>query len=903
MSSDQWQQVENLFAKALEVSPDEWTAFLEQYCDDPAVRTEVASLLAARDEAPRFFEDMAEGVVAPMVSDFEHADEEADSLLDPPDLTDRRVGAYRLEEEIGVGGMGVVYRAVRTGEDFEQTVAVKLLQRRLHAEGAERRFRAERQVLASLNHPNIADLISGGVTDGGRPYLVMEYVEGQPITAYAEEKGLDLEARLALLDQVFEAVRAAHRQLVVHRDLKPSNVMVTETDGAARVKLLDFGIAKLLDDSLPVTQPETRTGQHLMTPAYAAPEQIRGAEVTTATDVYQLGVLAYELLVGTRPFDLAGKSLTEIERILLEESPRPPSESARTNEREAADRLRGDLDQILLQALRKEPERRYPSVEALATDLERYRAGEPVDARPATLAYRARKFLARNRGAVATGAVIVVLVVAYAVTVTVQADRLAEQRDRVQTEAETTEQVRAYLVDLFQAGNPMQTAGETPTAKTLVERGIERADQLKGQPLVQAEMLYSLGQAAAGLGQWNRADRLLERSLSLRKSHLEAPHPDLVASLRRVASVRRRQDKPGRAAPVYRQALTMSRQLNETTHRPALLDGLAESLADTGAPDSAAALMRQAIALRRQKEGDYSEQPLDQMELAGFLQKAGRAEEAKALYREGLDRLRRDTSAVSLSKRAQAYSDFAYFLNQNGDHAEAERQARTAVSLNVRAHGRTHYTARRARTHLFAALVQQGKYEAALPVRRTQLSVAQQRYDAPHYRIALQHTLLGRDLDNLGAAEEALPHLRRGLDMMRTVTGPNHLWTHFTRIPYALCLAGKGRLDEAERLLDRLEPVVERTNPDSTSLSVNRMKSEIAVARGEIHLQREQWKQAEDRLQEGYRSQRQQTSRSAPLTQRALESLITVYERSGRSQQAENYSDSLTAMGRSANGS
>jgi tetratricopeptide (TPR) repeat protein len=338
----------------------------------------------------------------------------------------------------------------------------------------------------------------------------------------------------------------------------------------------------------------------------------------------------------------------------------------------------------------------------------------------------------------------------------------------------------------------------------------------------------------------------------------------------------------------------MSRRLGESRHRPDVLDGYAEVLAETGAPDSAATLLKRAIALRREASGDYAERPFDQMQRARILQEAGRPDEAEALYRSGLQALRADTSAVSLSRRAQAYSDFAYLLNQTGEHAAAERQARRAVSLNVRAHGRTHYTARRARTHLFAALVQQGKYEQALPVRRTQLEVAQARYDSPHYRLAVQHTLLGRDLDNTGHADAARPHLRRGLEMMSTATGPEHLWTHFTRLPYALHLAGTGRLEAAERLLDRAAPVVARTDPDSTSLSLNRMRAEIALARGTVALQRRQWERAESHLEAGYRRHRGQTGVAAPLTQRALRSLVAVYEQTGRGPRADALRDSLT---------
>lgn len=889
MDANRWTLIKELYERALDLSPDERSTFLHNRCEDVGVREEVASLLAAREEAPGFFDAAAREVVDPALDAIGNGGTKSGEA---PDLAGQTVEGYRLTEEIGVGGMSVVYRAERIEADFEQTVAVKFLQRRLHATEAASRFRAERQVLARLDHPNIARLIDGGVADGGRPYLVMEHVEGMPITEYAEAHDLDLDERLDLLRQVFDVVEAAHRQLVVHRDVKPSNVLVAETEDGPLVKLLDFGIAKLLDDSMSVTRVQTRTGQQLMTPAYAAPEQVSGDEVTTATDVYQLGVLAYELLSGARPFDLTDKSLTEIERILLEETPKKPSERGGAE----AVQLRGDLDTIVLNALRKEAERRYSSVEALASDLKRYRRGEPIDARPATFGYRAKKFVHRNRTTVAAGVVILLLGVAYAVTVTIQADRLAEQRDRAQREAETTETVTTYLVNLFQAGNPVASSANDLSAEDLVERGVDRAEQLSNRPRVQGEMLSALGQAAKGLGQWNRADSLLQRSLTLRREHRETPHADLVASLFQLGSLHREETDYGRALRFYEDALALSRQLGEKQYRLDLLAGLAESLAETGSPDSAVVLKRREI--ERRLRGGGEDDPgvvIARMELARILQADGRHAEAKILFNKGLKQIRTDTSAYSLTRRAVAHADFARLLNRNGDHEEAERYARHGLALNTRAHGATHYTTRRTRTHLYAALVQQGKYEQARRVRQTQLKLMQKKYDPPHYQLAMQNVILGRFLDNIGESKQALPHLQRGLNMMRNYAGPDNLWTHNVRLPYALCLVEHGRFKEAEHILDRVKPVIEGTNPDSTTLSIPRMRATLAVARGRLYARRSRWSQADSLLTRGYKLWRTETDRRAPLAQRALRHLATVHERSNQPTIAASYRDSLVA--------
>jgi serine/threonine-protein kinase len=440
--------------------------------------------------------------------------------------------------------MSVVYCAERIGADVEQTVAVKLLQRRLQAGDAEQRFRAEGQVLASLDHPNVAQFLDGGVTEGGRPYLVMEHVDGEPLTDYAETRDLALDARLDLLEQVLEAVETAHRQLVVHRDLKPSNVLVTETDdGTPRVKLLDFGIAKLLDDSLPVTRPRTQTGHPLMTPEYAAPEQLLGGDVTTRTDVYQLGVLAYELLSGTRPLDLSGKSLTEMERIITEEAPPPPSE--RAAEASRANPLRGDLDTILRKALRKEPERRYRSVEALSADLRRYRQDEPVEARPATLRYRARKFVTRNATGVGVAAAFLAVLVLAGTMLVRQRNRARRNAERARQKAETAEAIAEFMRGILgrnpsapYKSNDFTGDGKmfinSPWASTVKEEmraNLNRLDEWTDDPLARAAVLHSVGQMLKDnrLNSW--ADSLLHRSLAIRRAHLSPSDPATVRTL------------------------------------------------------------------------------------------------------------------------------------------------------------------------------------------------------------------------------------------------------------------------------------------------------------------------------------------------------------------------------------
>jgi serine/threonine-protein kinase len=432
--------------------------------------------------------------------------------------------------------MGTVYLAERVDGQFEQQVAIKLLKQGLPGEDARRRFLQERQILARLEHPGIARLLDGGVTAEGTPFFVMEHVEGRPVTAYCNEQNFGIEQRLRVFLEICDAVQYAHRNLVVHRDLKPSNILV---DAAGRVKLLDFGIAKLLaegDDGAPAEA--TRSVLRAMTPEYAAPEQVRGDPVTTATDVYVLGVLLYELLAGQRPYRVGRGPISELERAILEEEPLRPS--ARTTggaglpgigPRELQRRLRGDLDGIVLKALEKEPERRYPSAEALATDIRRHLQGLPVSAHGDRLAYRTWKFARRHRLSMAAAGLGFLSLIGGLIGTTWQAQRAAR-------EARKAEVVKDFLKSLFSASDPKEAQGKERTARQLLEDGARRIEtELKDQPEVQSEVARLIAAVYRELGEYDRAAPLLSADLE-RHRKLDGPRSLAVAeSLTQLADV------------------------------------------------------------------------------------------------------------------------------------------------------------------------------------------------------------------------------------------------------------------------------------------------------------------------------------------------------------------------------
>jgi tetratricopeptide (TPR) repeat protein len=475
------QRLRDLFDAMLDVPSERWDDFFEDRALDAATRSELRRLAAA-DESGEGLLDVSIGAMAQAFG--------GDPRTVAPDPTGRRIGPFRIVRRLGEGGMASVYLAQREGADFDQAVALKLLRHGALSEIEQRFFRRERQVLARLSHPNIARLIDGGVDEEGVPYLAMEYVEGTSITRWCREHACDAAQRVALVAKVARAVAAAHAALVVHRDIKPSNVLV-DADGEPR--LLDFGIAKLLESE---GGERTRSGLAPMTPEYAAPEQFDRGAITTATDVYSLGVLLYELLTGARPVRGAA---------------RPPSSEQAPRGRAARDgaitrRVRGDLDTVVLMALAEDPAQRYPGAAALADDLERYLANQPVLAHPPSAWYRTRKFVRRHRGGVALTALLLLGILASLASALWQA-RIARQ------EAARARQVQEFLIGAVEAARAVQPRAERPGIDDVVEAAAHRLENDETLDLrTRAELLLALGKVAMGAADLERAAQMFERA-------------------------------------------------------------------------------------------------------------------------------------------------------------------------------------------------------------------------------------------------------------------------------------------------------------------------------------------------------------------------------------------------------
>ena len=586
LSAERWQRIQDLFHLAVDQPRDEWRRILEREAAGDAGLVDRVIDMLNEDSGGRTVLDGGTATVAA-------------ELLQAEGAIGRRIGPYRVTGLLGEGGMGVVYRAVR--EDLGTEAAIKLLRDAWVSPARRDRFASEQRLLAHLNHPSIARLFDAGTLDDGTPWIVMEQVEGVPITEACWSRGLGLGERLRLFRTACEAVQHAHRHLIVHRDIKPSNILVRDDD---TVKLLDFGIAKQLE-ALSDTGDRTQTGLRLMTPAYASPEQVRGDPIGVYTDVYGLGAVLYELLTGNLPHNLQSRTPGEIERAILQDEPPRASVAARTPGGQAVFASGSewhDLDVLCAKAMHKEPARRYPSVEALIRDIDHFLGAEPLDAQPDSLRYRAGRFVSRNRRSVVVSAVVVLAMVAVNAFYLV---RLTSARDAALAEAARTGRIQRFVTQLFQGGDVAAGPAESLRVVTLVDRGVQEARSLASEPAIQAEMLQTLGGIYQKLGNLDRADSLLRESLERRTAGGADSTPEVAAGLVALGLLRTDQARFAPAESLARAGLAIAVSRLPAGHPQVAeaTEALGRVLVEKGDYEAAIPVLREAVA-RRASAGD-----------------------------------------------------------------------------------------------------------------------------------------------------------------------------------------------------------------------------------------------------------------------------------------------------------
>ena len=874
MDAIRWRQLQDLFETARSLDDDRRERLLQsQAARDADLADRLRALLDA---------DAHTGVIDALAPRFVSLGR----LLD--DSRPDRIGAYRVVREVGRGGMGIVYLAERVDGDFEQRVAVKLINGVYHDSRLHRRFLNERRILAGLQHPGIARLLDGGMTGDGRPYLVMEYVDGLTLTDYADLHRLDVRGRLRLFLEVCAAVQHAHQNLVIHRDLKPANILVSD-DG--RVHLLDFGIATLIDPAFDGEgHPPTRFDSQIMTPQYASPEQLRGESLTTASDIYALGVLLYELVCGVSPYRLEPGSAAGIARLIGEQDPERPSARVRrvphaaasrgTSSEHLARQLRGDLDGIVMMALRKEPQRRYASADMLRQDLERYLAGQPVIAHRGSRRYRAGKFLRRHRTETAAGVIVMLTLVAGLVMAAWQGRTTARERDRAELALAESTGVTTFLIELFQSGDQgRESLSSGLAAIDLLNRGARRADQLAGQPLVHARLLDAVGQMFFHLGRLDEAQQKLERAVTIRRTTPGASGMDLAGSLIHLSWIHRARRDYDRARPLLAEAIEIRRRLLPAGH-PDIGEALHELGRVTFGTEQER-LFREALdhlgAMPPTAERRISVLHM----LSTNLRRQGRLADAVAVNREALAEAERQ-----FGPEHHVTGHAMIFL---GDHvrdierdaAAAEQFFRRGLELLTRHYG-DHSVRLIHGLNSLAQLSSDRDQDSAEALYRRALTIAASATGPDHPRVAEQLHLLAAELARQQRAVEAEPLARRALELTIETVGARHQTVATRRLPLvARVLDEQRRHTEADltyrRAFDDTEP------GDVMAGEMHRDYGLMLLRRGDHARAEQQLLQSLARLERGY------GGRAHPNVDETKRALMSLYRRMNRPDSVEQY--------------
>ncbi len=806
MDTQRQRRITSLLESLLELPEENRSAYLDEIAsDDPSLRCAVGDLLQMEDRARVWMPD--ETVSCARLQE--------------------KIGPYRVVRELGAGGMGVVFLAERDDETYQQQVAVKLVRPGMVSAETRRRFYRERQILADLAHPNIARLLDGGTTADGAPYLVMEYVQGQNLDRYCDERRLSLKQRIGLIISICHGLEAAHRNLVVHRDLKPANVMVTE---AGQPKLLDFGIAHLMN---PPEGLVTATGSRLMSPRYAAPEQIQGFPITTSCDVYALGVLLHEQLTGVSPYDLETHSFAALEQAITKQPPPSPVEQFRRLKRrkpfqtgEIASRrattpaamlrsLQGDLSHIVVKALEKDPERRYASVQAMRADLERFCQGHPILARPQTWRYRGLRFFKRNRLPVSVAFLFVMLLIGFAVQAHLQRDRLALERDQAARERDKSQAVLNFVQDLLRQGDPGVAGVRDIGIKEVLARGFRLSQiSMRDQPETRAAMLNTIGRTFISLGEFDQAEQLLQQIAPSSPSQ-----------------------GPLMAVEQFEAQLNLAALDYWRGHAQACIDRLVANAAfPEGTPLTTRARYYQTLARAYSESGLY-DQALQTLAVSRHMANTLPAEVAVAAQMDnfslmGLVHLNRgeyDLSEAALNQGlalgrktwGEAHpkvSDQIYSLGltalHRGDYARSEKLLTQAHQLDGAFWGADSYYVAKSLSSLGTVYLCQMRFDLAHSKFKAVAAIYERSLGENHASIGQVHLNLAQTSRYRREAEAALFHATKALTLNRDRLGARHPETLAALQVKAAILADKGCLGEAVALGHELVDVSRELEQD-----------------------------------------------------------------------------------------
>ncbi len=819
MNEKRWQKIESLFSHALSLEDEARESFLRKECkNDDALYQEVKSLLAEDDNVHSLLENSP---IRP--GNFN------DSFND--DYIGKSVGPYSIEEKIAMGGMGTVYRASRNDGVYENQVAIKIIHSGLRNPTFVQRFQRERQILAGLNHANVAHLLDGGVSEDGAPYFVMEYVDGVPVTTYARERKLPISQRLDLFLQICDAVHFAHTHLVIHRDLKPGNILVTK---AGRVKLLDFGIAKFFDAEQGTSSFSTltHTGGAPFTPEYAAPEQIAQQDISTATDVYALGVILYELLCDTRPFTFMEKNLLDIQKIIENKVPEKPSTTCVTrakafphDKKQLVRLLKGDLDAICLKALKKEPNLRYGSVDLMKIDIERHLARLPIQAFDDHFSYYLSKFLSRHKGIVTLAASFLLAVI---LLVTFYTFELRQETARAHQEASKAEEVAEFLKTLFDAASPEHVVDKEPNATDLLRAGTRNVENdLIDQPAVQAEMFTILGDVYRRMARYEKAEKLVNKSLERNLTTFGEQSEAVALNYQTLGKL----------------MLELGRYEQAETHLLKAQNLLPFVINDVESFESDVLILQADLAYQ------YREM-----------------EKADSLYARAYDIIESDPEASPA--RASIMNARASIARRLGDYEQSEKLYQSALVMRKELLGDEHADVAHTLNHLARLYDFMGEYRKAEAYAREGLALREKIFGFNHQETAASMSNLANILlhqDKLPAAEK---YFRSTLKAFKSVVGEEHPYTSSTISNLANVLYEQRHLDEAEKLFRQAMKLHEKQVPEGNPRHTN-----IWLPLGTLLVERNQLEEGTMLLEKSYNLLKEKQGPDHPSTAKALGAL------------------------------
>ncbi len=868
---ERWERVQALFHAAADLPRAERRAFLEREAGEDADLAREAHELLAADAAASPLDAGLGGIAGELLG------------ARPEGVPADAFGPYRLDSLLGEGGMGVVYLATRA--DLGGRAAIKILRDAWLSPERRERFAGEQRTLAQLTHPGIARLYDAGTLPDGTPWFAMEHVEGEPITAWCRRRQATVVERLRLFRSVCEAVQDAHRHAIIHRDLKPSNVLVTADGG---VKLLDFGIAKHLEES-GTPADRTRTGLRLMTPAYAAPEQILGDPVGLHTDVYSLGVMLYELLTDRLPFDLDQRTPVDAVRVALEHDPVRPSAVARAVASRAGARPAGgaarlawaDLDVLCLTAMHRDADRRYPSVEALTRDVDHCLAGQPLEARPDSLGYRTGKFIGRHRGVVLAAAAALAAVVALTAVYTV---RLARARDLALAQAARTERIQQFTLSLFRGGDDAAAPAESLRVVTLVDRGVEEARRLDGEPAVQAELYHTLGGLYQQLGNLPMADSMLGLALARRRALAGGDDLEVARSLVALGLLRADQARLPEAESLVRagQAITERWSPPGSPLRARAAAALGRVLQDQGNYDAAISVLEAAARLDStgSEPAEYAA-TLSALASAHFY--AGHHATADSLNLQVLGMSRRLHGDRHPSV-AEDLVNLGATQFERGNYAEAERYYREALAITEGWSGPDHPRTAAQLTMLARSLNYQDRSAEAVPLLERALAIRERVYGASHPQVASTLNDLGTVALQQGRPAEAAVHYRRMIGIYRATHGGRHWLIGTAQSNLASALAAQSDLRGAEALYrEALAEFEGSQGPTHINTGIAHIKL------GRALLRQGRFAEAAEESRRGYDILLPQTNPSISFLRAARTDLATAYDSLGRADEATKF--------------